>query len=125
MTIPNNPSQPSNPMPVPPPYVFKETSTPAIISLIFGILSFVMLPVVGAIVAIILGITARREIAASNGRLTGDGLALAGLILGWVHIGLFLLAVAVVIGILILGITSIGHGVSSGGLTLLLISRLI
>jgi hypothetical protein len=123
MTIP---SQPSNPTPLPPPpYMFRETSTTAIISLIFGILSYLFIPLIGAIVAVVLGTMARREIAASNGRLTGDGLAQAGLILGWIQITVILLVAAAVVGMLILGISAFGHTVSSGGMSYLLASGLI
>jgi hypothetical protein len=66
-----------------------STSGTAIASLIFGILSWLMLPVVGAIIAVILGHIARNEIRrAPPGTIEGDGLALAGLILGWIQIGL-------------------------------------
>ncbi len=68
------------------------TSSSATVSLIFGILSWVVLPVIGAIIAIIAGHMARREIQASNGQLGGSGMATAGLVLGYVHIGLAVLA---------------------------------
>jgi hypothetical protein len=66
----------------------------ALISLILAILSFVVIPLIGAIPAVILGRNARREIAASNGMQTGDGMAQAGVILGWLNIGLFVLGCA-------------------------------
>jgi type IV pilus assembly protein PilA len=57
------------------------TSTKAIISLIFGILFFLFpLP----IVAVIFGHLALSEIRKSGGRLTGQGMATAGLILGYI-----------------------------------------
>jgi len=65
------------------------TSGTAIASLIFGILSWLMLPFIGAIIAVILGHIARSEIRrAPPGTIEGDGLALAGLILGWIQLGL-------------------------------------
>lgn len=77
------------PMPV------RQTSTTAIISLISGILAWFMLPFIGAIVAIICGHLARGEIRrAPPGTIEGDGMALAGLILGWVQIVLAVLVVA-------------------------------
>jgi hypothetical protein len=45
---------------------------------------------VTAILALIFGYRARREIDESNGQQTGRGLAVAGIVLGWVGIGLFL-----------------------------------
>jgi len=63
------------------------TAPAAIISFIFGILSWVALPFIGAIVAIIAGHIARGEIRrAAPGAIEGDGFALGGLILGYLHL---------------------------------------
>jgi uncharacterized protein DUF4190 len=71
-----------------------RTSGTAVASLVFGILSWVLLPFIGAILAVILGHSARGEIRrAPAGTIEGDGLAVAGLILGWAHLALFVLAV--------------------------------
>jgi hypothetical protein len=75
----------------------RATSTTAVVSLIFGILSWVLLPVIGAIVAVVCGHLARAEIRKSGGALDGDGLAVAGLVLGWTHLALMVLAVLVAI----------------------------
>lgn len=72
-----------------------RTSTAAVISLVFGILSWVLLPVVGAIVAVVTGHVARGEIRRSAGTVEGDALAVAGLVLGWANLLLGLLAVFV------------------------------
>jgi hypothetical protein len=64
-----------------------QTSTLAIISLIAGILGFTMLPLIGSIAAIVTGYAARKETRAVP-PLGGDGLATAGIIMGWVQIGL-------------------------------------
>lgn len=72
-----------------------ETSPLAIISLVFGVLSWVALPVIGALIAIITGHVARGQIRDSRGDLQGDGLALAGLILGYLSMGLVLLVLGV------------------------------
>ncbi len=64
-----------------------RTSTAAIISLIAGILGFVqILPIIGPIGAVISGHIAKSEIKKSGGMVTGNGLATAGLILGYVMI---------------------------------------
>lgn len=82
---------------MPPPYVVTaapgtaRTSTLAVVALILGITSFMFLPFVGGIGAIITGMMGRREIRASGGLVSGDGLALAGLILGYINVGLSLL----------------------------------
>jgi hypothetical protein len=61
----------------------------ATLSLVFGILSWFALPIVGALVAVICGHMARAEIQRSQGQLEGDGLAVGGLILGYLHLALF------------------------------------
>ena len=75
------------------------TSGAATVSLIFGILAYVFLPLIGAIVAVIAGHMARNEIRASGGRLGGNGLATAGLVLGYIQIGLLVLFVCAVLAI--------------------------
>jgi type IV pilus assembly protein PilA len=63
------------------PGVVPETSGKAIGSLICGLLAFIF---PAAVAAIILGHISRSEIRKSGGRLTGSGMALAGLILGYI-----------------------------------------
>ena len=60
----------------------------AVISLVAGILGISLFPFLGSIVAVITGVMARREIQESAGTLGGDGLATAGLVLGWIGIGM-------------------------------------
>ncbi|MFO7764356.1 MAG: DUF4190 domain-containing protein [Wenzhouxiangellaceae bacterium] len=83
-----------------------RTCSTAIVSLIFGILAWFALPLIGAIVAVIAGDIARREIRASRGDLDGDGLAVAGLVLGWIQLGIFLLMIAVVMLVVSVGSTA-------------------
>lgn len=73
------------------------TSALAIVSLIFGILAWVMLPVLGPIVAVITGHMARAEIRRGPGRIEGDGLAIGGLVLGYLQIAMLLLGFLVLI----------------------------
>lgn len=74
---------------------YPRTSGTAVASLVFGILSWCLLPFIGAITAIVLGHSARGEIRrAPPGSIDGDGMALAGLVLGWAHIVLCVLAIA-------------------------------
>jgi hypothetical protein len=65
----------------------------AIASLVLGI---VWLGGIGAILAVIFGHTARRQIREAQGAQSGDGLAVAGLILGWIGIVSILLVVILV-----------------------------
>ncbi|HEU4665561.1 MAG TPA: DUF4190 domain-containing protein, partial [Dokdonella sp.] len=64
-----------------------RTSTPAILSLVFGIVCWFALPFIGAVAAVICGHLARAEIRREPpGTVEGDGMAIAGLVLGWVHL---------------------------------------
>jgi hypothetical protein len=69
----------------------KPTSTYAILSLTFGVIAWLMAPLLGAIVAVVCGHLARAEIRRSPHPLEGDGMAIAGLILGYLQIALALM----------------------------------
>lgn len=73
-----------------------RTHTLAIVSLIFGLISWLGLPMIGAIVAVITGHLARAEINRSPDQFEGSGMALAGLILGWLNIAISLLAIVAI-----------------------------
>ncbi|MDQ3495016.1 MAG: DUF4190 domain-containing protein [Pseudomonadota bacterium] len=75
----------------------RETNTLAIVSLIFGILGWSFLPLVGSVVAIVTGHLARSEIRRAAERPQGDGLAVAGLVLGYVALVSALLFVLVLL----------------------------
>lgn len=81
--------------PAPPPYAPQHgsyqpavlpTSSAATVSLILGIIAWTVFPLLGAIGAVVAGHIARREIRAANGYMSGDGMATAGLILGYLQI---------------------------------------
>ncbi len=76
--------------------VAAPTSTLAVISLIAGVTGFTLFPLAGSLVAVVTGWFARREIEAAGGTIQGDGLALAGLILGFIGLGLSVLAFCLV-----------------------------
>src|SRR5262249_15869329 len=61
-----------------------ETSGKATASLISAIAAYVIVPFIGAIVAIVLGHMGLSEIKKSAGRLKGEGMAIAGLVLGYI-----------------------------------------
>ena len=73
------------------------TSPMAVTSLVLGLLSWMVLPLIGAIAAVVCGHIARRDIRLSRGALGGDGLAVAGLVLGYAHLVLAVIAIVVVI----------------------------
>jgi hypothetical protein len=80
-----------------------RNSTMALVSLISGIVSWFLLPFIAAIVAVITGHMAKSEIKKSNGMVTGNGMATAGLILGYVQLGLGVCAIFVIAVLAILG----------------------
>ncbi|MDY6794119.1 MAG: DUF4190 domain-containing protein [Actinomycetota bacterium] len=95
---------PGAPYAQPAPYpVMAENNGKAVASLVFGILAWFMCPVIFSVVAIILGYSAKNEIAASGGRQTGESFATIGIILGWLSI-----AVAVIVGIIIAVVVAVG-----------------
>ena len=71
----------------------RQTSTVAVLSLVLGIAGWTVLPFVASILAIITGHMARAEIRRRPTDLEGDGLALTGLILGWLNVGMVLLGI--------------------------------
>jgi small-conductance mechanosensitive channel len=71
----------------------KQNSSLAVVSLVSGLLGWSILPLLGSIVAIITGHMARAEIRRNPDTLEGDGLAIAGLVLGWLSIALGILAI--------------------------------
>jgi hypothetical protein len=75
------------------------TDGKAIAALVCGIVGVAVCAPVG-IAAIVLGSQSRSSIAESGGRLQGDGMALAGLIMGWVGVGLLILWILVFVIVL-------------------------
>jgi hypothetical protein len=75
-------------------------------SLVLGILGLVILYVIGPILALVFGHMAKNEIEASNGAQGGSGAATAGIVMGWIGIGLALLYLVLVLifGVAVLGI---------------------
>ena len=76
------------------PYGPAVTNGLAEASLVLGILGLTLLPLVASIVGLVLGYVAKGQIDRSSGRQTGRGLAVAGIVLGWIGIA-FAIAVMV------------------------------
>ncbi len=91
----------SYPQSVPP----QETSTLAIVSLISGILGWLGLFGLGGLVAVITGHMAMNEINRSLGRMSGSGIARAGLILGYLNIALTVVGICLAIILPLVGIS--------------------
>ncbi len=82
---------------LPPPNGPRRTSAMAITSLVAGILGWTLLPFIGSVVAIITGHMARSEIKRSNGQVEGDGIAIGGLILGYLVVGMAVLSIIAIV----------------------------
>jgi len=79
----------------------RATSTTAIISLVFGVICWIAIPFIGAIVAIVCGHAARAESRrAPPGGVDGEGMAIAGMILGYAQLALIAILVILVFGFL-------------------------
>lgn len=77
-----------------------QTPGSAVAALILGICSIVVCPLICGPLAVVYGSKAKREIDGSGGRLTGRGLAQAGVITGWIGVAfavLFLLFVVLAV----------------------------
>ena len=64
----------------------RQTNVLAIVSLVSGLLGWTLLPWLGSLAAVITGHMARAEIRRNPDTMEGDGLAIAGLVLGWAMI---------------------------------------
>lgn len=86
-----------------------QTDSKAIAVLVLAVCSFVVFPVIPAIVALVLAPGASRDIAASGGRRTGEGLVRAGRIVAWINLVLavgFVLMIVLIFGLFGLAVTA-------------------
>ena len=95
-----------------PPAPVGRTNGFAIASLVLGILWFYW---VGSLLAVVFGHIAIRQIAGSEGREEGRGMAVAGLVLGYIGVVLGGLAIAAIIAITALGSTVEPEPFTPGG----------
>jgi hypothetical protein len=84
------------------------SSTLAIVSLIAGILGFTFVPVMGAIVALITGYMARNETRSIPPKASGDGMATAGIVMGWIQIGLIIVGICCLVVYLVFIVGLVG-----------------
>ena len=113
------PPQPVAPVPPPPGATFTPpavqyrapqavaappTNGYAIASLVCGIAGYVAIPLVGHILALVFGYVARGQIDRSGGNEGGRGMAVAGIILGW--IGLVLSIIGLIIAIIVISVVA-------------------
>jgi hypothetical protein len=74
-----------------------ETNGKAIASLVLGL---VFACGIGSILALVFGHQAKNEIEASNGTQGGEGMATAGIVLGWIGVGLAIFYLIIWVGVL-------------------------
>jgi hypothetical protein len=103
-------------------YTEPKNSSMALISLISGILGLTLLPFVGSIVAVITASMAKKEIRESGGTLSGDGMATAGQVLGWIGIALTVLGLCIGGLVVLVPLCLVMLGLSVEGTSLLLLS---
>ena len=99
------------PYPYTPPPAAPQTSGLAIGSLIASILGLTLFPTIGSIIGLILGYMARNQIRDSGGTMTGEGLATAGIILGWVGVALAVIGICLVV-LMAAGLIGVPFGIT-------------
>lgn len=97
------------------------TSTLAIISLVAGILGFTAFPFIGSLIALITGMMARNETRGTPPTHSGDGMATAGIVMGWIGIGLGVCGLCIFVSLFIVPffLTLIGVAVGQSALPLM------
>jgi len=88
-----------------------QTSSNAIVALVLSITSWVICPIIFAIVGLVFANMGSKEIKASGGRVTGEGLVTGAKVIAWINIGLW--AALIVIGIFAFAIIAVAGGMSS------------
>lgn len=102
---------PGQPMPYQTGSPVPQTSGNAIIALVLAIASWVVCPIVLAIVALVFASKADREIAANPMLVTGSGVTTAAKVVAWINIGIA--AAFLVIGIIVLIVIGVAGGMSN------------
>jgi hypothetical protein len=89
----------------------KPTNSLAVVSLVCGIASWIGLPLIGSIAAVITGHLARGQIRERAGTEGGDGFALTGIILGYANLAFSCIGIVILILIFsgIIALASASH----------------
>ena len=71
-----------------------QTNGMAVASLVLGIMGIAMMLFgIGPVLALVLGYQGRKQIDESGGRQTGRGLAIAGIVTGWIGVGILIVLI--------------------------------
>jgi hypothetical protein len=81
----------------PPGSALKKNDDLAIASLICALCSYIVIPLLPAVAAIILGFISREHIRKNPAQLGGEGMALAGILLGMVNILIIVAAIVLIL----------------------------
>jgi hypothetical protein len=84
-------------------YPTRKTSGEAIGALVLALVSWVICPVIPAIVALVLAGRADAEIKAGGGWVDGAGMVTAARVLSWIHLGLAAVGLVFLVALLALG----------------------
>jgi hypothetical protein len=104
IAIPAPPAPPIYPEPARPTAPGIPTSGLAIASLVLAVGGLTIMPLIGSIVAVILGYMARNDIRRRPDEVSGDGIAMAGIVLGWIAVGLSVLGLLLFGGLAVCGV---------------------
>jgi hypothetical protein len=81
----------------------RPTNTMAVVALVAGLVGLFVIPFIGSIVAVVTGHMSRKQIRETGEN--GDGMAVAGLVTGWIGVGIWLAVIvfAIVLPLIIVG----------------------
>ncbi len=112
------PPPPGYPAPGAPAYGYQpvyapapKTSSNAIIALVLSIASWLVCPIVPAIVALVFASMASKEIDASGDQIQGRGMVTASKIVSWINIGFYV--AVIVVGAFVLVLLAIAGGMDN------------
>jgi len=95
---------PSTPQGYPPPPATPQQNGLAVASLVLGIVSLACGQCITAVPGVVLGHIALRQIRASGGTQAGEGMAIGGLVCGYISIGVTVLLILAWLAFIVFGL---------------------